>query len=77
MSLTERIENLPPDIRQEVLDFMAYLLAKRARQQNNIPSASPATDDGWPLQAYQHMQLAEADASFRREELYAEQERLI
>ncbi|MBF2052242.1 MAG: DUF2281 domain-containing protein [Candidatus Sericytochromatia bacterium] len=76
MSLTERIENLPPDIREEVLDFMEYLLAKRDRQNHKKSAVEPATDDGWPLQAYENISLVESEGSFRREDLYAEHERL-
>jgi hypothetical protein len=33
MRLSEKIDNLPAEIRAEVIDFMEYLLAKHSRQQ--------------------------------------------
>lgn len=35
MGLSEQIESLPPELQQEVADFVGYLLEKRARQERS------------------------------------------
>ncbi|MEW6171998.1 MAG: DUF2281 domain-containing protein [Bacillota bacterium] len=37
MSLKEIIEQLPPDLQQEVKDFAEFLLAKRAKKPCRLP----------------------------------------
>jgi hypothetical protein len=46
-SLQELIRALPPELRQEVRDFAAFLLARQSKKDTDKPAAKPKMNFEW------------------------------